>query len=427
METLRHLLSQASIYFNKIGNLSVVKSSQEALKQIQNFMEVETQINTIPNAMEELQQLILTPYNQAGSNYTKIATIILARSGWAGAVDTLIQATKHPNFNHAVSVRLNIIWLKPNPETALALQEEILRQNQKESPEVPIAVFIEALIRQRSEEIMLTVLDYLQRNNEESDLGFVLASLVTLMPEQGLAVMEELEEKPLGELYLTALGLKAVYKSEEAYQKLLDIANQKDEPDPTVLYWLGRIPRPESLPILIKGLAHSSEDVRFDIITSLSYFGTKEANEAFIRCLSDCSKDVADQAMSALLESLGEDLDEFSQNWLFDEEGRLSLDSSQELANIATNAVAQMQPKLRYYRKSLMPSVVNLEDFYLEMQPDTTWYHWVAATGVYQPYDIHQNVLYNYPSLELLNDWYQEHANQFEAGKFYYHGKLCEY
>jgi len=427
MEMLADLLFQAATCLANISNPAALSSSEEALNEVRNFMAVEDQIHTIPGVMEELQRLILVPLDPTGAtvNHAMMAGLILARSGWPAAVTALLGAARQSDSWCASQGRLNLSWLTPSSETASALQEEILRQQPQEFPQIPMLVLVDALIRQRSEDIVPTIFSYLQGNDEESNLAYVLASLVTLMPEQGLLVAEELEKKSEGILSLTALGLRAVYNSESAYDRLLSLASQKDQPEATACRWLGRIPRSESLPPLLKGLHHPSDAVRCDLVTSLALFGTKEARAAVIRCLSDASRQVADQSMSLLFEWLGEDLDEFSQHWQFDVEGRLTSRSRRELESIATKALEDMDPNLRYYRQSLMLPLENLEDLYLGMLPDHTWYHWVSTTGADQPYDIHKNVLYNFPALEVLEDWYLQHETQFEEGGYYYQGKPC--
>jgi len=427
MEIIADLLFQAATCLANISNPAALSSSEEALNEVKNFIAVEDKIHAIPGVMEELQRLILVPLDPTGAtvNHAMMAGLILARSGWSAAVTELLGAARYRDSWCATQGRLNLSWLTPSSETVSALQAEVLRQQQQKSPEIPMLVLVDALIRQRSEDIMPTVLSYLQGDDEESNLAYVLASLVTLMPEQGLPVAEELEKKSEGILSLTALGLRAVYNSEVAYDKLFSLVSQKDQPEVTAWRWLGRIPRPESLPLLLKGLHHPSDAVRCDIVTSLALLGLKEARAGVIRCLSDASRQVADQSMSLLFEWLGEDLDEFSQHWQFDVEGRLTSRSRQEIENIAIKALEEMKPNLRYYGQSLMLPVENLEDLYLGMLPDHTWYHWVSTTGAYQPYDVHKNVLYNFPALELLEDWYLQHETQFEEGGYYYQGKPC--
>lgn len=428
MERITNLLYQANVYWSELSNAASLESSEYALDIVQRFIELENELYSIPNVFEEIEKIVFVPPDASGSkeSFTWISTLMLARSGCDSAVDTLIQSAKHPDYWISTIGRLNISWLIPSHDTLSKLKAEFLYQKQQESPEIPLVILVDALIRQLSTDIIPLVQSYLQEEHDESNLAAVLSSLVTLMPDEGLALAAELEKEETDELSLTALGLQAIYNNDEAYEKLLDFASPSDNIHPTVLRWLGRIPRPESLPILLQGLNHLSGEVRFDVITCLAYFGTKEAREAVINSLHDPVKEVSDQAMALVFDWLGEDLDEFYQHWNFDQQGRLTTDSCQELANIARSFLADMEFQLRYYRKSLMLPEENLEDLYLGIQPGITWYHWVATTGVYKPYDLDKNILYNFPSLELLEDWYSTNHSKLQAGKFYYHGQIYE-
>jgi hypothetical protein len=425
MNILSDLLLEAATYFANLSNPAVLSDSEEALNEVRNFLAIENQIFDLPGVIEELQKLILIPLEPTGMtvNHAMMAGLILARSSNPVAITALLAAACSKDFWCATQGRLNLTWLTPSSENILVLQEEILRQQQLELPEIPMLILIDALLNQGSEDIMPPVLSYLQGDDEPSNLAYILTSLVTLMPEQGLAVAEELETKSDGILSLTALGLRAVYNSEVSYERLLNLVSQRSKPEATGLRWLGRIPRPESLPLLLQGLNRSSDAVRLDLVTSLALFGLKESREAIIHCLSDPSIEVANQSMSLIFDWLGEDLEQFSQHWQFDVEGRLTSKSRYELEGIAENALEMMMSHRRYYRQSLILPEENLEDLYLGFLPGHSWYHWVSTTGFYQPYNIQKNILFNFPVLEVLEDWYLDNKTQFREGLFYYHGK----
>jgi hypothetical protein len=247
----------------------------------------------------------------------------------------------------------------------------------------------------------------------------VLTSLVNLLPEQGLQVAEDLEKGKSGALSLTALGLRAVYHNHQAYETLLQYSAERNNQDATILRWLGRLPCPASLPPLLQGLNHPSIGVRCDVITSLALLGLREAYQAVVQGLFDSSKEVADQAMSLLFQWFGDDLTSLTQQWTFDPQGRLDATSSRNLEQLVTKSLNDLEPGLRYLGKTPTLPVYNLEYLYLGLLPDHSWYHWVSITGSYQPYDLHKPVLYNFPSLEKLEDWHLAHQTDFTPGGFY--------
>ena len=44
-------------------------------------------------------------------------------------------------------------------------------------------------------------------------------------------------------------------------------------------------------------------------------------------------------------------------------------------------------------------------------------------TGAFAPYSTRNTVLYNYPTLERLEDWHQLHGEHFTPGHWHYAGR----
>lgn len=427
MKKLTDLLFEAAIYYANMSNPAAIPTGESALDDVRKFMAVEDDINSIPGAMDELSDLILMPLDPTGTmvNHAMMAGLILARSDWSNAVSALIRASKYSDSWCAGQARLNLYWLTPSSEAADALMEEFeIEENKKESRQIPKLVLAEALIRQRVKEVIPAILSYIHGNAGEHERASVLTSLVTLMPEQGLQVADKLGTED-GILSLTALGLRAVYSGNGAYNELLNFFPETDDEEGVFFKWIGRIPHPESVSPLMNGLSHPSSIVRCDVITSLALFGLKASREAVIRALFDSSREVSNQSMSLIFEWLGDDQWNFSQQWKFDNEGRLAKSSLYELQMVAEKSLGEMNPNLRYHGKMPYLPVYNLEDLYRTVLSDHTWYHWVSTTGAYGSYDVHKIVLYNFPTLEILEDWYLVHKTDFEPGGLYYQGKPC--
>ncbi len=427
MNKLTDLLFEAATHYANMSNPAAIPTGESALDEVRKFMAVEDEIYFIPGVMDELSDLILMPLDPTGTmvNHAMMAGLILARSDWPNAASALIRASKYSDSWCAGMARLNLYWLAPGSEAINALMEEFEAGGDKEeSGQIPGLVLAEALIRQRSMEVIPVILSYIRGEAGEHERASVLTSLVTLMPEQGLQAAEKLE-KDDGVVSLTALGLRAVYNDNSAYNELLRFSPETDDEEGIFLKWIGRIPRPESVSPLLNGLSHQSNIVRCDVVTSLALFGLKASRKAVIRALSDSSIEVSNQSVSLLFEWLGDDLWNCSQHWKFDTEGRLAASCIHELQMIAEKSLEEMKPDLRYYGKKLYLPVHNLEDLYRTVLPDHTWYHWVSTTGAYETYDIHKVVLYNFPTLEKLEDWHLIHESDFEPGGLYYHGKTC--
>lgn len=427
MKKLTDLLFEAAMHYANMSNPAAIPTGESALDEVRKFMAVEDEIYSIPGAMDELSDIILMPLDPTGTlvNHAMMGGLILARSDWPDAASVLIRASKHSDSWCAAMARLNLYWLTPCPDAANALLEEFeASKDKKEFGHIPELVLAEALIRQRSIEIMPVILSYINGDAGEHERASLLTSLVTLMPEQGLLAAEKLEMND-GIVSLTALGLRAVYNGNGAYDELLAFSPETDDEYGIFLKWIGRIPRPESVSPLLNGLSHQSSMVRCDVVTSLALFGLKASREAVIRALFDSATEVSSQSMSLLFEWLGDDLWNCTQHWKFDTDGRLAKSSIYELQMIAEKSLEEMNPDLRYHGKMLYLPVHNLEDLYRTVLPDHTWYHWVSTTGTYEPYDIHRIVLYNFPTLEKLEDWHLVHESDFKPGGLYYHGKSC--
>ncbi|MFP4124934.1 HEAT repeat domain-containing protein [Coleofasciculus sp.] len=419
MKKLIRLLNQAEQH---LDNLRDYRGSdhRQVREEIQKFFTVENQIRALSNVRNRLEKIALSSFESNLSRYSQMACLILARSGWPGSASIVLKGACQ-----STGAIMPLLHLAPSSETISALETEIARQQEKDSPEIAVYALVEALTRQRSAEVIPTVLSYIQGNSDWWGCASILSQLVTLMPEPGLLVAQEIEQQSQGTLSLTALGLRAVYQSQDAYEHLLSQVGKNNAEEETIYFWLGNIPRQESLDRLLPALNHPSEDIRLKVLTSLSLFGDRQVYRHIIPLLSDASIDVVEQATGTLWDWLDEDLQEFEKSCKFKTEVSLMSESQSEFEKIARARLETMEPNRRYCGKQLYLPIRHLHQIESGILPRYHWYQWVATTGIYKPFREWGDLLDNFTALDELIGWYQQNAAQFEVGYYYYHGRKC--
>lgn len=404
--TLQDLLSEAAQWRSRICNPSTPESSQEALDQVAHFIEVENQILALPDVTAALVHEMNRPV--AIDSQPAMASLVLARSTYPGAAAALLATARGDDTWCTRIACMHLSWLARTQAAATALRNEVEAGGALASPSLPMYLVVNALIHQRRRQDCELIETCIQGDMPEDERTLLLEEYVCQCPEPGLRLAEALGRDCQGPLSVTALGLRAVYGDQEAGDRLLQGCRRDARSGTwwhTALRWVGRIARPETVPLLLDGFEHPDPATRVEVVTSLAWQGTPEAWRAVTAAMEDPAREVFDQAMALVFDWLGDLATEFAQTWQYGVDGRLTQESRAKLAALMLPSLEGLEEGRRYMCGEPLDAEALLDCLYRGLQPELSWYHWVSMTGVYRPYSVHKDLLYNFPALGELSLW----------------------
>ncbi len=410
MSTLRDLLFEASARHASIDNPRELASSQEALDRVLGYIEVEERILAFPDAMDALVREINTPSdpNRLRIDLSYIAGMVLARSAYPGAAAALLAAARSHDEWCARRAWSNLSWLARTQAAADALRAEVEAGGALASTPLPMYLLVNALIHQRRHQDVELIEACSQGDMPEDKRALLLEEYVCQCPEPGLAFAQALGRDWQGPLSITALGLRAVYGDQEACDRLLQGCRREARTGAwwhTALRWVGRIARLEAIPLLLDGLQHPEPATRVEVVMSLAWHGTPEAWRAVTAAMEDPAREVFDQALALAFDWLGDLATEFTRTWQYGMDGRLTPESRARLTAIMLPSLAGLEDDRRYMCREPLDAEALLDCLFRGLQLALSWYHWVSMTGVYRPYSVHKDLLYNFPALGELSLW----------------------
>jgi hypothetical protein len=410
MSTLHDLLFEAAHCHASLSNPAALETSQEALDQVARFIAIEDRILALPDATTALVRELNVPLDPSRQrvNHCWMAGLVLARSTYPGAAAALLATARGHDPWCAGAARLNLSWLARTQAAAGVLRAEVEAGGALASPSLPMYLLVNALIHQRRRQDVELIEACIQGEMPEDERALLLEEYVCQCPEPGLRLAQALGRDWQGPLSVTALGLRAVYGDQEACHSLMEGCRREARTGAwwhTALRWVGRIARAEPIPLLLDGLQHPEAVTRVEVVTSLAWQGTPEAWRAVTAAMEDPAREVFDQAMALVFDWLGDLATEFTQTWQYGMDGHLTPESRANLTAIMLPSLATLADGQRYMCGEPLDAEVLLDCLYRGLQPALSWYHWVSMTGVYRPYSVHKDLLYNFPALGELSLW----------------------
>ncbi len=440
MDKFKHLLIQYSDLYDTI---KTINSRKGKLKAVNELAQIENNLYATPNSFEKLLDLIFLKYEIISKDsdfydpnyydeefFSYEALKFLAGFPEAKQASLLFEIMDNHDVDLSGRAKYYITKFKKSKEFLNSIQKEISRQEEMDEPSIKLRILIEALIRQRDKNTIPFLLNYINDGSrDEEDRIDALELLVTLIPEWSIPIVEEMAKEVNDLISLNALGLSAVYGNEESYNKLLTYELSKDDEEVlTALKWLGRIPRIESNEILLKWLKHPDYEIRICILEDLEMLGYKEGFEAIIEHISDDSETVIEKVEQLITEAVPEDVrEEFDEICDLDETRDLTERSRNKLIEIGSERLKNMGSGKRYNINGvplkLEDSLDRIYNFLTHYRTPTTWYHWIASTGMHVSFEILRNVLESADSLQEMEDWFEKNKNNFKDGCTYYNGR----